>query len=96
MIFETIVLGIVSLALGSAVVGPLVAWWSKAPPDLSWIVGDFTMAGSLVRANLRVEPSLEGPLLSAIGLLITVFLAGLYPALRSARQRPADILAGAD
>ncbi len=96
VVFETIVLGIVSLGLGAVVVVPLVAWWSTAPPDLSWMVGDFTMAGSLVRANLRVEPSLEGPLISAVGLLITVFLAGLYPAVRSALQRPADILAGAD
>jgi ABC-type lipoprotein release transport system permease subunit len=96
VVFETIVLGIVSLGLGAVVVLPLVAWWSTAPPDLSWMVGDFTMAGSLVRANLRVEPSLEGPLISAIGLLVTVFVAGLYPAVRSARQRPADILAGAD
>lgn len=96
VVFETIVLGVVSLGVGTLVVVPLVAWWSTAPPDLSWIVGDFTMAGSLVRANLRVEASLEGPAISAIGLLVTVFLAGLYPAVRSARERPADILAGAD
>jgi ABC-type lipoprotein release transport system permease subunit len=96
VVFETFVLGVVSIALGLAVTVPLVIWWSAAPPDLGWIIGDFTMAGALVRANLRVEPSVEGPLLSGVGLLITVFLAGLYPAIRSARQRPADILAGAD
>lgn len=96
VVSETMVLGVVAIALGVAVAAPIVFWWSQAPPDLSWIVGDFTMAGALVEANLRVEPSVKGPLLSATGLLITVFLAGLYPAVRSARQRPADTLAGAE
>lgn len=93
---EALVLGLVSLAVGLVVAIPLVFWWYAAPPDLSWMVGDFTMAGALVHANLRVEPSVEGPLLSAIGLLVTVLLAALWPAVRTARQAPADILAGAD
>ncbi len=96
VVLEALVLGVVSLVLGVAVTVPLMFWWHAAPPDLTWIVGDFTMAGALVQANLRVEPSFEGPFLSALGLMITVLLAGLYPAIRSARQPPADILAGSD
>ena len=96
VVLEALVLGVVSLLIGAAVTAPLVFWWHAAPPDLSWIVGDFTMAGALVQANLRVEPSLEAPLLSAAGLMVTVLLAGLYPAIRSARQPPADILSGTD
>jgi len=96
VVFETLVLGTVSLVVGLALAVPLMFWWSAAPPDLSWLAGDFTMAGVLVQVTLRVQPSVQGPLLSATGLMITVLLAGLYPAIRSARQSPADILAGAD
>lgn len=96
VVAEAFILGILALVLGLAVALPLTVWWHRAPPDLSWIVGDFTMAGALVQANLRIEPSVSGPAFSAIGLLVTALVAGLYPAIRTARRLPADVLAGAD
>lgn len=96
VVLETLVLGTVALGVGVLLTAPIILWWSAAPPDLGWIVGDFSMAGAMVSANLRVDLSIQGPLFSAIGLMVTVLLAGIYPAVRSARQPPADILAGAD
>ena len=96
VLYEGIVLGVISLIAGVVITVPIMVWWSVAPPSLSALVGDFTMAGSLVQANLRVVVSWQAPALSAIALFLTAILASLYPAIRSARIPPADALAGAE
>jgi ABC-type lipoprotein release transport system permease subunit len=94
VVLEGLTLGIVSLAVGALVAFPLMVWWHNSPPDLGSIFGDFTMAGSLVRPILRVDYSTDGPVLSAIALLLTGVLAAAYPALRAVRIPPADALSG--
>lgn len=96
VLYEGVVLGVISLIAGAAITIPIMLWWSVAPPSLSALVGDFTMAGSLVQANLRVVFSWQTPVMSAIALFVTAILASLYPAIRSARVPPADALAGAE
>lgn len=59
VLLETVVLGATAILAGVATAAPIMLWWSQAPPDLSWLVGDFTMAGSLVEANLRVDVTLR-------------------------------------
>ena len=94
VLYEGLVLGAISLVVGVLVTAPVMVWWSQAPPDLSWLIGDFTMAGSLVQANLRVVLGWQAPVMSAAALFLTSLLAALYPAVRSSRVPPADALAG--
>lgn len=94
VLFEGLALGALSLAAGALLTAPVLAWLHQAPLDLTALVGDMSFAGALVRPVLRVEYSLDGPLMSAVGLLITAVLAALYPAIRAARVPPADALAG--
>ena len=94
VIFEGLALGILSLAAGALLTAPVFAWLHHAPLNLAALVGDMSFAGALMRPVLRIEYSLDGPLRSAAGLLITAVLAALYPAIRAARVPPADALAG--
>ncbi len=91
---EALALGLIALALGVAITFPLLAWWHNAPPDLSWLYGDFTMFGALVRPVLRVEYNIVLSFWTGIALLLTALIAALYPATRSARVPPADTLSG--
>ena len=94
VVYEGIILGVFSLAAGGLITVPILLWWHHSPPDMSFLYGGFTMAGALVRPVLRVEYSLEAPLLSAAALLLTSVVAAAYPAWRATRIPPADALAG--
>jgi putative ABC transport system permease protein len=94
VVAEAIALGVLSLLVGAAITLPLMVWWHNAPPDLSWIYGDFTMFGALLRPSLRVEYNLPMALWAGLALLLTALLASLYPAARAARVPPADTLSG--
>lgn len=91
---EALAMGLFSLLVGAAVTFPLMAWWHTAPPDLSWLYGDLTMFGALLRPTLRVEFNLAVWLWGAVALLLTALLAAVYPAARAARVPPADTLSG--
>ena len=93
VVYEGLILGILALAAGALISVPVLYWLHNYPPDLSNMFGDFTMAGSVVRPVLRAEYSLDGPLISAVALLITSVLSALYPAYRVVRILPADALA---
>ena len=94
VVSEAMALGWISLALGAAITFPLIAWWHHAPIDLSWIYGDFTMLGALIRPVLRIEYNLPMSLWAGLALLLTAVAAGLYPAARAASLPPADTLSG--
>ena len=94
VLVEALALGILSLLVGAAITFPLLAWWTRSPPDLSWLYGDFTMFGALIRPVLRVEWNTEWALWAGVALLVTALLAALYPAARAARVPPADTLSG--
>ncbi len=91
---EALALGALSLVVGAAITLPVMVWFHNAPPDLSWIYGDYTMFGALIRPRLRVEYNLAMTLWTGVALLITALLASLYPAGRAARVPPADTLSG--
>ncbi|MDH3456728.1 MAG: ABC transporter permease [Gemmatimonadota bacterium] len=91
---EALALGAIGLVGGAAVTFPIMVWWHLAPPDMSWLFGDFTMLGALIRPVLRVEYPWTMTVGAAVALFLTTVLAALYPALRSARIPPADTLAG--
>lgn len=94
VLYEALALGVLSLLVGAAVTFPLMMWWHNAPLDLSFIYGDFTMFGALMRPTLRVEYNLPMAVWAAGALLFTAFAAALYPAARAARVPPADTLSG--
>jgi ABC-type lipoprotein release transport system permease subunit len=94
VVYEGLVLGAVSLAVGAVLAAAVVYWWHTAPLDLSRFVGAFTVSGALVRPVLRAVPTWQAPLQAAAALLITSLLAALYPAYRATRIPPADALAG--
>ena len=91
---EALCLGAISIGLGAAVALPLMVWFYNAPPSLSWLYGDFTMLGALIRPVLRVEWNPGMWFWSGVALLITTLVAALYPAARAARIPPADTLSG--
>jgi ABC-type lipoprotein release transport system permease subunit len=94
VIWEALALGILSLLVGALVTFPVMLWWQEAPPDLSFLYGEFTMFGALMRPVLRVEFDLAKSLQSAGALLLTALVAACYPAARAARVPPADTLSG--
>ncbi len=94
IVYEGVVLGVLSLAAGAAIAVPLVFWLHASPLDLTRFVGDMTMSGALVRPVFRAEPTWSAPITAAIGLLVTSLLATLYPAWRATRVPPADALGG--
>lgn len=94
VVSEAMALGWISLALGVAVTFPLIAWWHHSPIDLSWIYGDLTMLGALIRPVLRIEYNLPMSVWTGLALLLTAVMAGLYPAARAAWLPPADTLSG--
>jgi putative ABC transport system permease protein len=94
VLYEAMALGVVGLLAGAVLTLPVLVWWHNAPPDLSWLFGQTTLLGALVRPSLRVEYpwSMVGE--GAVWLFATAALAALYPAIRAARVPPADTLAG--
>jgi putative ABC transport system permease protein len=94
VLFEAAILGAISLLAGAAITVPLLAWLTRHPIDLSRLVGDFSMAGAVVRPVLRVDVDLAGPVTSAVALYLTALGAAVYPAIRASRVPPADALAG--
>jgi ABC-type lipoprotein release transport system permease subunit len=91
---EALVLAAVSLAAGVVLTLPVLAWWSAAPPDMSFLYGGFTMAGGLMRPILRVEWPTAMIFLTGGAMFVTALVAAVYPAIRGARVPPADTLAG--
>jgi ABC-type lipoprotein release transport system permease subunit len=91
---EALSLGTVSLAVGAIITLPVMVWFHNAPPDLSWLYGDYTIFGALIRPRLRVEYNVGIWVATAVALLVTALLASLYPAARAARVPPADTLSG--
>lgn len=94
VLWEAVALGGMSLVAGAAVTLPILVWWHRAPPDMSWLYGDFTMAGGLVRPILRVEYPPATLLTAALALFATAVIAALLPAIRAGRVPPADTLQG--
>jgi len=94
VLYEAIALGVIGLVGGAVVTMPVMVWLHNAPPDLSRFVGDFTMAGALVRPVLRVEYPWGMMIEAAVALFVTAALAALYPAVRASRVAPADTLSG--
>lgn len=94
VIVEALSLGVLSLVAGALITFPLLAWWHHAPPDLSFLYGDFTMFGALMRPVLRVEYDIPMSLWTAVALLVTALVAALYPAFHASRIPPADTLSG--
>ena len=94
VLYEAMALGAISLAVGASVTFPLMFWWHNAPPDLSWIYGDVTMFGALIRPTLRVEYNFTMAFWAAVALFFTAIVAALYPAAHASRLPPADTLSG--
>ncbi len=94
VVCEALALGTLSLIAGALITFPVLVWWHNWPPDLSRLVGGFTMVGALVRPILRVEYPVPMIFGAAAALLITAIAATIYPALRAARVAPAETLGG--
>ena len=94
VLWEAIALGALALAAGAAITFPLMVWWHRVPLDMSWLFGDFTMLGALMRPVLRIEYPWSMTVQAAVALFLTAALAALYPAIRAARMPPADTMAG--
>lgn len=94
VLYEALAIGALSLLAGAAFTVPVLVWWHNAPPDVSWLFGEFEMLGAMIRPVLRVEYPVVMTLGAAAALLATAVVAALYPAMRSAHVPPADTLAG--
>ena len=93
VIYEGVLLGLVSLAAGAAPAVPLMVYIHNNPIDLSRFVGTYSFAGSAFRPLLTVEYSVWGPFVSAVALVATGIMSALLPAWRAVRVPPADALA---
>ena len=93
VVYEGILLGLISLAAGVVLAGPIMVLIHENPIDISAFVGTYSFAGSAVRPQLTVEYSWLGPLVSGIALVGTGIVSALLPAWRAVRVPPADALA---
>ncbi len=94
VLHEAAAMGLLSLVIGSGITIPIMIWWHNAPPDMSWLYGELTAFGTLMRPTLRVEYNVSVWIQAGLALLVTALLAALYPAARAARVPPADTLSG--
>ena len=94
VLYESAAMGLLSLVVGVAIALPPMLWWSAAPVDLSWLYGDMTFQGVLVRPVMRVTLDPTHWVQAAVALFATALLAALYPAWRASRVPPADTLSG--
>ncbi len=93
VVYEGVMLGAISLAAGALVTWPVMVWWHRTPPDLSrWLRG-FEWTGVQWRPVLRVEYSVDAPVVTGVALFATAIFAAAYPAWRATRVPPADALA---
>ena len=93
VVYEGLILGVVALTAGALLSVPVLYWLHNYPPDLSNLFGAFTMNGAVIRPVLRADYTVQGPLVSAVALLITSILSAFYPAYRAVKILPADALA---
>jgi ABC-type lipoprotein release transport system permease subunit len=93
VVYEGVALGLLALVGGALITGPVMVWWHNSPPDLSAFFSGFTWSGSLWRPILRVEYSVDAPIISAVALFFTSIFAAVYPAWQATRVPPADALA---
>jgi ABC-type lipoprotein release transport system permease subunit len=93
VIYEGIILGGISLAVGALVTWPVLVWWHNFPPDLSGFIGGMDLSGTQWRPILRVEYSADTPFITAGALFFTTIVSSVYPAWKSTRIPPADALA---
>ena len=93
VVYEGILLGLLSLGAGVVLAAPLMVLIHENPIDLSRFVDTWSFGGSAVRPMLTVEYSWVGPLVSGIALGLTGIIAALLPAWRAVRVPPADSLA---
>lgn len=92
VVYEGILLGLISLGAGVLFATPLMVYIHENPIDLSRFVGTYSFAGSAVRPLLTVEYSWAGPLASGVALVATGIVSALLPAWRAVRVPPADAL----
>jgi len=94
IVTEALALGVIATGIGAVVSLLLIAWWHHSPPDLSVLVGGFSMMGSYIRPVLRTEYPWPMFGWAAASLILTAVLAALYPAYRAIRTPAAETLAG--
>ncbi len=94
VLFEALALGVIALVAGVVITAPVLVWWYQAPPSVSWLFGEYTFSGALMRPVLRVEYPWAMGGGAALALFVTAVLAAVYPAVRAARVPPADTLSG--
>jgi len=94
VLYEAAAMGLFSLALGVAITWPVMVWWHNAPPDLTGLVGDIEMMGSVVSLTMQVEYDMGFTTMVAVALMLTSLGSALYPAFRASRVPPADTLSG--
>ena len=94
ILYEAAAMGLLSLVIGVAISLPPMLWWYAAPADLSWLYGEMTMQGVLLRPVMRVTLDPASWAGAAVALFATALLAALYPAWRASRVPPADTLSG--
>ncbi len=94
VLWEAFAVGLLSLAIGAAVTGPLMVWLHTAPPGLDAFFDSVSFMGALVELDLRVEYDLPVTIYTAVSLILTAMVAAFYPAIRASRTAPADTLSG--
>ena len=94
VLYEAAAMGLFSLVLGVAITWPVMVWWHNAPPDLTGLVGDIEMMGSVVSLTMQVEYDMGFTTMVAVALMLTSLGSALYPAFRASRVPPADTLSG--
>jgi len=94
VLWEAAAMGGVSVVGGLLITLPTLVLLHYVPLDLSGLIGDFTMVGTLVRPVFRTMYPWAMIGWAAVALVTMALLAAAYPAMRAVRVPPAETLSG--
>jgi len=92
LLLESILLGIIGLAVGFVGGAALMAYLSRQGLDLTRWMQEISMMGSRMDPILKAEWVWDQFAVSAVGLMVAVILATLIPAVHAARLDPVKAL----
>lgn len=94
VLWEAAGMGGLSVVGGLLITLPTLVLLHYVPLDLSGLIGDFTMVGTLVRPVFRTMYPWAMMGWAAVSLVAMALLAAAYPAMRAVRVLPAETLSG--
>ena len=91
--FESLLLGVLAVAIGWAIGGGAHLWLAQVGIDMAALMGDNTqMMGTFIDPVIRTELSTERVIQLTLIIFAATLGSGIYPAIKAARVTPVQAL----